>query len=426
MASRATPTTIVLGVAEPERAAERVAVRRQDPRQRLVHDRDADGAGPTSVRAIARPAQDRQPQDVEVALVDAGVVRLALARAERDGVDRAAEHQGQPAGVGDRAHARRRRQPLADRRVERRARAGVVAPGFRVEQRGGDAVAIEAGIDAGAAIDGPDEQARRDQQHQREGELPGDEDPAEPRAAPARAGALGLQPIGDVAACALQRRRQPEHQAGGERRGDGEREDAQVGGDLERDRHRRRQRQPLERGGRRGRHREPAERAEREQREHLGEELANQPEAAGAERGPHGEVAAARDVARRQQRGDVDAGDHEHERGGAEQHAEEGDGRHRRRPAARSGASPAAARTPRACRRPRSRAGARRRSPTARLRPRAPRSSGRSRANAPQPRALGEVGARPQLRLHHQRRPGVERHRRCRARGTPAAPRRSA
>ena len=183
----------------------------------------------TSVRAIGAAPQDRQPQDVEVALVDAGVVRLALARAERDRVDRAAEHQGQPAGVGDRAHARRRRQALADRRVERRARAGVVAPGFRVEQRGRDAVAIEAGIDARAAIDGPDEQARRDQQHQREGELPGDEDPAEPRAAPARAGALRLQPIGDVAARPVQRRRQPEHQAGGERRGDGEGEDAQVG-----------------------------------------------------------------------------------------------------------------------------------------------------------------------------------------------------
>ena len=184
--------------------------------------------------------------------VDAGVVRLALPRAERDRVDRAAEHQRQAAGVGDRAHARRRRQALAHRRVERRAGARCRSPRLPVRtpssRRRPDR---SPGSTRRAAIDGPDEQARRDQQHQREGELAGDEHAAEARAPPARPGALGLQPIGDVAPRALQRRHQPEHQAGGERQ-PRRRTRARAGrGDLERHRHRRRQRQPLQRAGRR-------------------------------------------------------------------------------------------------------------------------------------------------------------------------------
>ena len=54
----------------------------------------------------------------------------------------------------------------------------------------------------------------------------------------------------------------------------------------------------------------PAEQAEQDA---LGEELPDQPRAAGAERRPHGDLARARLRARQQQVRHVDAGDQQHE-----------------------------------------------------------------------------------------------------------------
>ena len=54
----------------------------------------------------------------------------------------------------------------------------------------------------------------------------------------------------------------------------------------------------------------------------LGEQLAQQPDAAGAESGTHGQLRLARRCAREEQVGDVCAGDEEHEADGAEQDEE--------------------------------------------------------------------------------------------------------
>ena len=62
------------------------------------------------------------------------------------------------------------------------------------------------------------------------------------------------------------------------------------------------------------REQQPGGRAERRQHAAFGDQLPHQPAAAGAERGAHGDLAAARFRARDQQVGDVGAGDEQDER----------------------------------------------------------------------------------------------------------------
>ena len=77
-----------------------------------------------------------------------------------------------------------------------------------------------------------------------------------------------------------------------------------------------------ERPGREVRDREPGRGAGRTEDDRLGEELAQQPDAAGAERRANGQLRLARRGAREQQVGDVRAGHEQHEPDGAEQDQE--------------------------------------------------------------------------------------------------------
>ena len=194
--------------------------------------------GAVDVRAGDRAApQERQPQDLEVALVDAGVVRLRVAVPNAISSIELPNIRGRRLVKAtardawrrrDAARAPPRRTPCSPRRRSPRIPARTAwwrcrrgrSPGSmrapRSTARTKRPAATSSTSDSASC---PATRTRPRRERRR---------PASRR--------LGLQPIGDVAAGALQRRHQPEHQAGRERRGDGERQHAQVGGDLERDR----------------------------------------------------------------------------------------------------------------------------------------------------------------------------------------------
>ena len=114
-------------------------------------------------------------------------------------------------------------------------------------------------------------------------------------------------------------RRQPEDQAGDQRHREREDQGRQIDRHLVETREiRRRQRE--ERRHAPARDDGTAEAGGERQHHALGEELADQAAASGADRRAHDDLAAARRGARQQQIGDVGAGDEQHEAHRAEQH----------------------------------------------------------------------------------------------------------
>jgi hypothetical protein len=177
----------------------------------------------------------------------------------------------------------------------------------------------EARVHARELDEAANEEAGAGQQHDRQRHLRDDERSAQTlRAASGGAAVAALaQRIRDPAACRLQRRQNAEGEAGQERRGQREERDRAV------EAHVLEARNVCRLRGDQGssspeRDRESGRAAGEAEDERFGEELTEQPSAAGAERDPHREFGAARRRAREQQVGHVRAGDEEHEADGAE------------------------------------------------------------------------------------------------------------
>ena len=176
-----------------------------------------------------------------------------------------------------------------------------------------------AGIDALQLVEAGEQQAGADQQHDGDGHLRDDEHSLQPPASDALAGPLAalLHRIGQIDT-RRERRQRAERQAGEHRHCDREEQHARVNRHLAGPRREARD-EGREHAGRPSRE-EQAERAAGE-REHgaLGQQLADQPAASGAERRPHRQLAVAAQEPRQRQVGDVRAGDEEHETGRAKE-----------------------------------------------------------------------------------------------------------
>jgi hypothetical protein len=287
-------------------------------REGLVDDHDRRAAGDVGLlepaaghevhphrRQVARVADlvldDRR---VGVALLPALALDLDVAvgvvAVERQVVDDA-----------DRLDARHRRALLEEAGIEAGDRGVVlVARGRQRELRGDHAARIEADLETGQAHEAAQEQAGADEQGERQRHLGAHQDAAEDVAvADERAPALA-QRRRQVGLRGAQRRHQPEDERAAE--GDGEGEDQRAGVHVERDHRRDAGDRAQDVDAPRGQQR-PEGAGDHRQDEALEHELADDAAAAGAERGAHGDLVAARGAAREQQVGDVGAGDEEDE-----------------------------------------------------------------------------------------------------------------
>ena len=165
----------------------------------------------------------------------------------------------------------------------------------------------------------PEQQARADEQHDRQRHFGNHEHLAQPAPPGRLAAARGfLQRLIGPQRARLQRRRQTEDQRRGERRDQPRDEHTSVDPDVLDSRNAgRRERQQQLRAPRRQEHAEHA--AHHGERGALGQELANQPPASRAERGANRQLPVPRDASGRQQIGDVDARDEQHEPDGGQQ-----------------------------------------------------------------------------------------------------------
>jgi hypothetical protein len=227
--------------------------------------------------------------------------------------------------------ARRRLQPFQQTRCKRPGRlrrdgrapaAGLRKRVRRVEAKHHEPAGIEARLDAIQIVQRPQEQQRRDDERHRDGDLQREQRAAQKEARRRRADHVLPEARDQAARRHAQRGRQAEQdrRAAGDDRGDGERPP------VERQPRRIRAEACLQHGGdERPRHQREDETrgtAERGERQALGQQLPYEPAASGAERLSDRELALARHAARKQQRGQVDAGN-EHDGGDdGRQHAQ--------------------------------------------------------------------------------------------------------
>ena len=219
------------------------------------------------------------------------------------------------------ANVRKRSEPLVHPAVELRDGVGLVAGEPRVVAREQHAILIEAVRLALQVHQAAREEARADQEHERDGDLRDNErlGGAEPTAPDLVAADARLQAADEIEPAGVQRRRQPEQQAGDHRDRDGEHEHRSAHGRL----HRRVSRHEGEQRGNDPSRREHArDAAERGQQKAFGQQLSDQACASGAQREPHRNLTLPRGRTRQQQIADVRARDDQHERDDGEQNLE--------------------------------------------------------------------------------------------------------
>ena len=297
----------------------------------LVDDRDERRALRVGREEVAA-AQERRAEGGEEARCDRVVVRVhvlprrrgvALGR-ERDAHAGALHRHG----AGDRrgADPRRRAEALEEVRPEALAAHLVVPLAVEVDERDGPAVDREADVRAVRAPEALDEEEGAREEDPGERHLHAHERLLRQRAAEAAAGERHALQRGHevLRAGGPQRGREAERDAAGERRHHREREDARV--DAGRG-HRRDREAVGDRRAQQGhgpvRDRDAGGGAEAAEEQALDEELPREPPARGADREANGDLLAPPLAAHEQERGDVGAGDQQHERGGSEQEPRE-------------------------------------------------------------------------------------------------------
>ena len=212
------------------------------------------------------------------------------------------------------ANARQPAQPFPQIAVQALQRLVLVTHRSRPDREQQHVLPVESQFDGVEVRQRAPEQARGHDQHQRESNLRHDEDLAQPHATPAAAGRSGertgpnlLQRRHQIDAGSLNRRGQPEHQSGEDRKR--ERHAQHVPVQL------RVQREVFAAVGEQEREHADAPRGE-QQAEHatdrgehhaFGQKLSNDPHPAGADAEPHSDFAPPRRRARQQQVGDVGA-----------------------------------------------------------------------------------------------------------------------
>ena len=295
------------------------AIGEEHPHGRRADDGDALGASAVvagldeAARQQPRPQRLEKSSRHEVQAADDLIPGVALPwYAERLAVAAAAEGNA-PAAAGG-VDAGQPAQPVEQRRRERQATGvGVVACRWQGQVEREHALRLEAGIDRRHLGEAAQEKPGRGDQDDSERDFGNDERGQRPRTARG-----GYGPAAEAhrprqrAAAGYQGRHQAKEQAGGERDGERESEHAQVQGE------RNPQRQELRRDAFQHCHSHPGNRdaeaaAERREREVLGQQLAHEPGAAGAERGANRQLLLTLAAAGQQQVGDVGAGNQQHE-----------------------------------------------------------------------------------------------------------------
>ena len=199
---------------------------------------------------------------------------------------------------------------------------GVFGRGQR-QPRAHHAVRVESGLDALERHGAANEQARADEQHQRDGQLTDDQARAQPVAHPAHRGAASalLEDRLHIGSRRPDRGGQPEEDGAGQRDEEREPHHDRVERGLLEARHavgRGRDERADAPGGKR----KPRRRGDQREDEALGEELPDHAAAAGAERGANRHLPGPRGPARQKQVGDVAAGDQQNEADGPEEDEE--------------------------------------------------------------------------------------------------------
>ena len=311
---------------------ERALAGEETVRQGLVDEEDRRRPRPVPAGEVAA-REERNPHGVEVARAyrapgggepHRGQRRRAPEDGEGQRVTRAAERQR-----GDRRHLAHR--GIRPESGEHRVQKGDLLRGLRIARLGetdppGDQPrGAEAGIDLHQPGEALEHQPGADQERRGEGQLEDHEEA--PGSVPARpsggAPAAVLERFEEPAAPGLERRHQADGEAGQKRQSEGESEGHAVDSDLAR---------PRQAGGDRG-HREvgaperqehPPEAAGEGEGQSVGQHLAHQPPAAGAERGADGELALPGRGPGEQKVGDVGTGDQEDEGDRPQEHEEGG------------------------------------------------------------------------------------------------------
>ena len=225
---------------------------------------------------------------------------------------------------GGRLHTGQRREPLDELIVERRHPGGLAVLGARkLQTQGQNAGRRKSRVSVVQRDEAADQQTRADEQHQRDRKLAHGERRAQPPSPDTLgpASAAFFQMHAGIAARRVQRREDADENAADQRCGGGVREHLRVDGDVgqARQRSRRKRSQQVHAPG--GEHQSRGAAKQRDDQA-LGEQLAQQPRTAGAERGANRQLAVARRRARQQQVRDIRARDEQDERDGAEQDEE--------------------------------------------------------------------------------------------------------
>ncbi len=265
--------------------------------------------------------------DLRRALLDreAAVVDLT------DDGDHVAGRDRRRAPGRDTRHSRKRGKAL-EHRAAKHGRLGAIAVqhAARIETHREDALGPESRVVAGEARETARQKPRADEQHEGEGDLQRNEDPAQGQPPPAGAGdrsrAAFLQRGAQIRPSGMERGRHPEDETREER--DGEREDEHAGVELDGGEAKQERRVPDAREALDPREGLDAPEGQQDARDAArdGEDdafrqhLADDAPAAGADREADRHLPTARRGAREEQCRDVRAGDEENEGDGAEEH----------------------------------------------------------------------------------------------------------
>ena len=215
-----------LAVVDPQAGPDGARAGEVAPRERVADQHDGHGVGRV-VNGDVAAVEERNPERPEVARSDGAVVgerRLlpVLVRPafdqERDVRSPLRERIERRGGnVGD---ARQAREPRGDLLGESgdRLRVGVAALRQR-ELHAQEVVGLEAGVGRLEPLQGAEQQARPDEEHERQTHFRGDEDGARPRAASAVgvSAAEAGEPAGESLTASLDRRGEAQPEAGDDR-----------------------------------------------------------------------------------------------------------------------------------------------------------------------------------------------------------------
>ena len=190
------------------------------------------------------------------------------------------------------------------------------------QTRRDDVGRVESGVDTHHLEEAADEQARADEQHERQRDFDHHERAAQPAAARVgrRSAPAFLHRPRQIRFRRLQRGREAEDHAGRQRQYQRECEHTRIHRDVRVAWQRERRDDQFEAVHHRVADQDPEGAADRGEQDVLGEKLPQQPPASSAERGAHGDVALARRAARERQVRQVHATDEQQHPHGAEQH----------------------------------------------------------------------------------------------------------